>query len=168
MTIDAIEAMRARVSVRKYEARPISREVLEEIADCGRLAPTGRNEQAWTFVIITERTALVRLAEICRHGRFVADAAACICVFSRKDALCEVEDASAATENMIIAARAHGIGTCWINAHRKEHSAAVEQLLGCPEGHELVTMFSLGYPAEETRRPKKDLTEVVRWERFSS
>jgi len=164
--MDAIGAMRARVSVRKYEARPIPRAVLEEIVDCGRLAPTGRNEQAWTFVVVTEPATLSRLAEICRYGRFLADAAACICVFSRMDALCEVEDASAATENMIIAARAHGIGTCWINAHRKEHSAAVEQLLGCPTGHELVTMFSLGYPAEETRRPKKDLAEVIRWERF--
>lgn len=164
--MDAIEAMRARVSVRKYVPQPVPREVLEEILDCGRLAPTGRNEQAWTFVVVESQELRAKLAAICRYGRFIADAAACICVFSRKDALCEVEDACAATENMIIAARAHGIGTCWINAHRKEHSAAVEQLLGCPDGHELVTMFSLGYPVEETRRPKKPLSEVVRWERF--
>jgi nitroreductase len=42
----------------------------------------------------------------------------------------------------------------------------VEELLGCPEGHELVTMFSIGYAVEETRRQKKTLAEVMRWERF--
>ena len=164
--MDAIEAMKSRVSVRKYQQRPVPREILEDIIDCGRLAPTGRNEQAWTFVVVTEPDLRARLAEICRYGKFIADAGACICVFSRLDALCEVEDACAATENMIIAARAHGLGTCWVNAHRKDHSKAVEELLGCPEGHELVTMFSVGYAAEETRRQKKALAEVMRWERF--
>jgi nitroreductase len=67
--MDAIEAMKSRVSVRNYEQRPVPREVLEDIADCGRLAPTGRNEQAWTFVVVTEPGLRAKLAEICRHRR---------------------------------------------------------------------------------------------------
>jgi nitroreductase len=164
--MDAIEAIKARVSVRKYDPRPIPREILEDIVDCARLAPTGRNEQAWFFVVVTAPELRAELAAMCRYGRFIADAGACVCVFMHKEALCEVEDACAATENMIIAARAYGLGTCWVNSHRKAHSPAIESRLGCPEGYELVTMFSLGYPAEETRRPKKTLDEVLRWETF--
>ncbi len=164
--MDALTAMRSRTSVRKYESKPVPRDVLEDIVDCGRLAPTGRNEQGWAFVVVTSTELKARIAEAARFGRFIAGAGACICVFCRKDALCEVEDCSAATENMMIAAVAHGLGTCWVNSHRKDHSPAIEGLLGCPEGYELVTMFSLGYPAEVTRRPKKDLAEVLRWETF--
>lgn len=164
--MDAITAIKSRTSVRKYEQRPVPREILEDIADCGRLAPTGRNEQAWVFVFVTEQELRTKIAELARYGRFIADAAACVCVFCRKDALCEVEDASAATENMMIAAVAHGLGTCWVNSHRKSHSAAIEQLLGCPEGYELVTMFSLGYSADDSRRAKKALPEILRWETF--
>jgi nitroreductase len=164
--MDAIEAIRSRASVRKYDPRPVPKEVLEDIADCGRLAPTGRNEQAWIFVFVTSQELRGQIADLCRFGRFIREAGACVCVFSRTDALCEVEDASAATENMMIAAVAHGLGTCWVNSHRKAHSTDIERLLGCPEGYELVTMFSLGYPAEITRKPKKTLDEVLRWERF--
>jgi len=164
--MDAIKAMKERVSVRKYEDKPIPREVLEEIVDCGRLAPTGRNAQGWTFVVMTERESLAKLAELLPHGRFIAGAGAGILVFCARDTLCQVEDACAATENIIIAGEAHGVGSCWINSYRKAHSAAVGEMVGCPAETELVTILSMGYPAERTRRPKKELGEVLRWERF--
>jgi len=161
-----VEVMKSRASVRRYENRPVPREVLEEIVDCGRLAPSGGNQQAWVFVVVTDPDLRRQIAGFAAHGKFVAEAPACVAVFCGKGALCEVEDACAATENMIIAAWAHGIGSCWINSHRKAHSAAVEELLRCPETHELVTMFALGYPADDRRRPKKTLEEVLRWETF--
>lgn len=168
MSNAAIEVIKSRVSVRKYEPKPIPREALEDIIDCARLAPSGRNEQAWAFVVTTQPELLGKLADLCRYGRFIREAGACVSVFCRKDALCQVEDACAATENIIIAAQAHGLGTCWVNSHRKSHSAEVEELLGCPEGQELVTMLSVGYPvaAEIVRKPKKQLGEVLRWETF--
>ena len=168
MTKSAIEVMKSRVSVRKYEPKPIPREVLEDIIDCGRLAPSGRNQQAWTFVVITEPERLAQLAEMLPHGRFIGEAGAGILVFCAKDALCQIEDACAATENIIIAAQAHGLGSCWINSYRKPHSAAVGEFVGCPDDTELVTILSAGYPAEINPRPKKELSEVLRWERFSA
>ncbi|MDP2873402.1 MAG: nitroreductase family protein [Bacillota bacterium] len=164
--MDAIEAMKSRASVRKYDPRSIPKEIVEDIVDCGRLAPTGANAQGWVFVVVTAQEVRGQIADLCRYGKFIRDAGACVCVFCRKDTLCEVEDACAATENMMIAAVAHGLGTCWVNSHRKVHSTDIERLLGCPEGYELVTMFSLGYPAEITRKSKKTLEEVLRWERF--
>jgi len=75
-----IQAIRTRRSVRKYRAESVSREALETIVDCGRLAPSANNVQAWEFVVVTEREKLGRLAVLATHGKFIADAAACIIV----------------------------------------------------------------------------------------
>ena len=77
-----------------------------------------------------------------------------------------VEDACAATENMIIAAQAYGLGTCWVNAYQKAHSAAVKTILKCPDDYELVTLFAVGYPDETRKMPKKPLEELIRWDSF--
>jgi len=166
MNVSAIEAIKSRVSVRQYEQRPIPREVLADLIDCGRLAPTAKNEQGWQFVVVQEPDLRAQITEALQWSKFVGEAPALILVFYRKDGYCQVEDASAATENIIIAAAAHGLGTCWINSHRKPHSADVGRLVGCPDDHELVTMIAAGYPAERKPRPKRDLAEVLHWDRF--
>ena len=55
--MDAIEALKTRRSIRGYTGKPVSRETIEKIIDCGRLAATARNLQPWEFVVVTERRA---------------------------------------------------------------------------------------------------------------
>lgn len=164
--MDAIEAIKSRVSIRKFTGREIAGEILEDIVDCGRLAPCGYNHQAWIFVLVTDRDLLRRIAGEALYGKFIADAGACVAVFNRKGEETLVEDACAATENMIIAAHALGIGSCWVNSYSKVHSEAVKELLACPDNYELVSLLALGYPAEDKTTPKKTLGEVLRRNRF--
>lgn len=165
--MDAIEAIKSRRSVRRYSAIPIQDEVLEDIIDCARLAPTGHNEQPWVFIAITDPAVRARIAKEAKKGRFIADAPACVAIFCRPDASTPLEDASAAAENIMIAARACGIGSCWVNSHRVEHTAAVGALLGCPRDMELMVLIALGYPEEEvSQRDKKSLQEVMYWQGF--
>ena len=84
--MDAIEAIKTRRSVRRYTSEPIPDEVLEELIDCARLAPSGHNEQPWTFVVITDPEVRERLAQEAKKGRFIAEAPACVAVFCRTDA----------------------------------------------------------------------------------
>ncbi len=163
--MDAIEAIRSRTSVRRYQPREIPREILEELADCGRLAPSGYNKQPWVFVAVTERALLEAIAAEAEYGAFIAKAAACVAIAcSQSETM--LEDACAAAENIIVAASSLGLGSCWVNSFRKAHSAKVESLLRFPEGLELAVLLSLGYPADESRRPKKGLAEVLRWNGF--
>jgi nitroreductase len=135
--------------------------------DCGRLAPSGYNKQPWTFVVVTDRDLLGRIAALARYGRFIAGAGACVAVaMGESETL--VEDASAATENMIIAAVSLGLGSCWVNSYRQGHSRAVGELLRFPAGRELAVLLALGYPEDESTRPKKSLSEVLRWNAFDS
>ncbi len=163
---DAVSVMKSRRSIRHYDSRPVPREMLLDILDCARLAPSGHNRQHWIFVCVTGRETRARLADACRYGRFIAEAGACIAVCGEKEAECLVEDCCAAAENIITAAGAHGLGSCWVNSFRKEHSGAVKEILNIPEEYELVALVAVGYPAENPVREKKPLAAVVRWERF--
>ena len=164
--MDALEAMKTRRSVRKYEHRPVPRELLEEIVACGRMAATARNVQPWAFVVATEPARLKALAEATGvNGPFIADAGACVVV------LCEetkyfLEDGSAAVQNLLVAARARGLGSCWIAGDKKPYAEAVRALVGAPASHRLIALVPVGWPAEQPQPPKKPLADVLHWERF--
>lgn len=167
-TMDAIEAIKSRVSCRKFQRIELPRETLADLADCARLAPCGYNRQRWTFVAVTDRELLGRIALETRYGRFIAEAGACLAVFVAEGEETMLEDGCAATENVIIAARSYGLGSCWVNSFRKSHSAAVKGLLGCPADYELISLIALGYPADGASPPppKRPLAEVLRFDRF--
>ena len=117
--MDIINIIKSRVSIRKYKSKPVPKEVLEDIVKCGIYAPCGFNGQDWAFVVITDQHMKNQISEAARYGRFIKDAGACIAVFYKKKDELAVENACAATENMIIAASAYGLGTCWVNSYRK-------------------------------------------------
>src|SRR5512137_9503 len=101
--MDAILALKTRRSVRSYKPDPVPREIIEDIVDCGRLAASAINIQPWEFVVVTDGALRRRLAEATDHGRFIADSPACVVVLCR-DSKYYLEDGSAATENMLLAA----------------------------------------------------------------
>jgi nitroreductase len=164
--MEALDIFRNRVSVREYSGKAISREDLLKIADAGHLAATARNEQPWEFVIVTDRNKVVELAGLTDTGKFMAGAAASIAVFC-KDTKYYIEDGSAATENMLLAAAALGIASCWIAGDKKDHAAKIAAALGAPAGMKLVSLISLGYPNSKPHpHDKRVLQEVIHWEKF--
>ena len=163
--MDAIEALKTRRSVRAYTGEPVAREVIEDIVDCGRLAATGINIQPWEFVAVTARDKLRSIAAATDHGEFVAQAAACIAVLC-KETEYYLEDGSAATENILVAARAHGLGACWVSGDRRPYAPAVLRMLGAPDGYRLVSLVPIGRPAEQPAKEKRPLGEVLHWESF--
>jgi nitroreductase len=162
---DAIEAMKTRRSIRTYVSRPVERKVIEEIIDCARLAPTAMNDQPWDFVVITGKDGLSRIPTILGHAEFIANAAFCVLVLARATG-CAVEDCCAATENLLIAAAAYGLGACWVAGAPQPYAPAVVKAFGAPEDRTLISIVSFGYPAEEPVVEKRTLPEVLHWERF--
>jgi nitroreductase len=165
--MDALTALRTRRSIRHYEAKPVPRAMLETMVDCARLAATGCGEQPWEFVVVTEAETRRRLAESTGYGKFIAVAPACIVVLCR-DTRFFLEDGSAATQNLLIAATAQGLGTCWIGGDKCDYAAAVAQIVGAPDGYTLISLVAVGFPAETPVRGKRPLAEVLHWERFSA
>ena len=165
--MDAMECLKTRRSVRAYTSQPVSSEIIEDIVDAGRLAATAINIQPWIFVVVTDEQTRKRLADITDHGKFIADAPVCIVVFC-EDTKYYLEDGSAATQNILNAARAHGLGSCWIAGDKKPYSGEVREVLGVPEGYKIINLITIGYAAVLPNPEKKPLMSVMHWERFGN
>jgi len=125
--MDVLECIKTRRSIRKYENKPIPKEIIEDIIDCARLAPTANNVQPWEFVVVTEKATREKLAEIADYGKFIKDAPVCIVVFC-KDTKYYLEDGSASTENILLASWAYGVGSCWVAGDKKKYAEQVKKL----------------------------------------
>ena len=163
--MDAIEAIKTRRSIRAYEEKPVPKHILEDLIDCARLAPSGVNVQPCEFVVITDAETRRKIADITDYGKFIAQAGACILVCA-KPTKYYLEDGSAATENILVAARAHGLGSCWVAGAKKTYTRKILDLVGAPSDYLLVSIIAVGYPAEERTPHKRPLEEVIHWEKF--
>lgn len=164
--MDFFKVLEERYSCRRFSREPVPRQLLERIVDAGRRAPTARNEQPWEFVVVTERPMLEALAALTDHGKFIADAGACIAVICHRTKY-DLEDGCAATENMLLAATALGLQSCWVAGDKKPYATRVCERLCAPPECKLVSLIAVGRAAEPAARaPKKKLADVLHWERF--
>jgi nitroreductase len=163
---DFLEIVKTRRSVRSFLKKPVPKEMIEEIIDAGRLAPTANNIQPWEFVVVMDEKTKLALSELTNYGRFIKDAGCCIAVFC-KDTKYYLEDGCAATENILLAAHALGLGACWVAGDKKPYCEDVKKLLGAPSEYKLISLIPISYPAEKpTPHDKRDLKEVIHRERF--
>jgi nitroreductase len=164
--MDALEALRTRRSVRRFAAKAVDRGLLEQIVDAGRLAATARNEQPWEFVVVTDAATRREIARMTDHGTFIADSPVCIVVLA-KDTKYYLEDGSAATQSILLAAHALGLGACWVAGDKKPYAGKVARRVGAPADVRLVALVALGWPeGQKPTPPKRALDEVLHWEKF--
>ena len=163
--MDAIACLKTRRSVRLFRETAIDRSVVEDIVDCARLAATANNGQPWTFVAIDDAEVRKTIAGMTEWGKFIAQAPVCVAVLCQRTRY-YLEDGSAATQNLLNAARAHGLGSCWVAGDKKTYASAITDLLGAPPDALLVSLVALGKPAEEPCPSKKPLRDVLRWNRY--
>ena len=137
---------------------------MEAIVDCGRLA-TGRSEQPWEFVVVTDPDIKQQIADATDYGKFIAQAAACIAVF------CEIPNTIWKTalqqlKTVLVGAWALGSWHLLDEGDKKHYVSTIGTIVGAPENTKLVSLIALGYPAEQPTRPKRELAEVLHWNRF--
>ncbi len=163
-----LKFLKIRRSVRVFRIRKIPQKILEEIVDAARYAPTARNLQPWEFVIVLQPDKLHQLAQVAENGKFLVQAAACIAVFSQ-DTKYFLEDGSAATCNILLAATALGVASCWVAGDKKSYADQVNMLLNAPQGFKLVSLVALGYPQKRNvfkAAPKRPLNQMLHWDKF--
>jgi nitroreductase len=138
------------------------------IIDAARFAPTARNVQPWQFIIIQNKQTLLKLSTIAENGKFLNQAAACIAVFCQ-DTKYYLEDGCATTCNILLAATALGIASCWIAGDRKPYCVQVSGLLQAPIDFKLISLVALGYPLDQNVfRPAEKIAgeKLIHWEKF--
>jgi len=172
--MDVFEAIERRRSVRAYLNKPVPEDVLMKILEAGRLAPSAKNLQPWHFVVVTDS----KKREVLSRGRwakFLKDCPVAIvgCGDEELSPRWHAVDVSIAMQQMVLAATAEGLGTCWIGSFDE---AEVKGCLGIPEHQRVVAMLALGYPKDGPgiaarilgARRRRPLDDVVSWESFGA
>ncbi|MDP8233227.1 MAG: nitroreductase family protein [Candidatus Saelkia tenebricola] len=162
------EIIKKRRSIREYKDKLISDEILLDLIDCGHMAPTARGEEPWEFIVIKNKETLKEISRLTnRNALFLKEASACIVIFSRPTKY-YLEDCSAATENILLAATSYGIASCWIAGDKKDYVPDIKILLKAPSEYNLISIISLGYPKNDliTKAEKRPLDELLHWEKF--
>jgi nitroreductase len=164
--MDAIEALKTRRTVRVYADKPVSKDVLTDLVDIARLSPSGMNEQPWEFVVVTDAAMRQKIHGLITHAPQIAQAPACIVVLCKASNKWYVEDGSAATMAILLGAKAHGLGSCWIDGDKQPYADAVRELVGAGADYRIVSVVTVGHAQEIPNPEKRTLEQVVHWERF--
>lgn len=161
-----LDNIATRTSIRDYEARPVEKEKVEKMLRAAMAAPTAMNKQPWHFVVVDQRSVLDSLAAANPNAKMLLKAPLAIVVCGDMDKVIEgggrdfwIQDASAATENLLLAAHAMGLGAVWTGAYpSEERSKAISATLSLPDNLVPLNMIVIGYPAEHPQ-PKDKFKE---------
>lgn len=163
--MDAIEAIPSRRSIRKYTNDPLPDPVVNEILRAAMSAPSAGNEQPWHFVVIRDRETLDRIPEVHPHAQMIKEAQVAVLICGdlglEKHKGFWVQDCSAATENLLLAANAKGLGAVWLGIYpREDRVDGLRRLLNIPRSVIPFALVPLGHPAE--KKPKEDRFNINR------
>ena len=142
-----------RVSIRKYEDRPVEPEKIDAILRAARAAPSTGNQQPWEFYVVTNRAVIESLSQVHQYSGAAAGAPVVIvpCYKTRDIWVPEWAqiDLAIATENLWLETTAQGLGGVWMGiAPQEDRIEKVDEILGLPDGLHAFALFPLGYPAE--------------------
>lgn len=153
--MDFYQVIKTRRSVRSFKSDQIPQDVLTRVLNAARIAPSGSNRQPWKFIVIKERERIKKMAQLCHNQMFIAQAPVLIVGCGRNihynrggwmgDYSCIV-DVAIAFDHLTLAARAEGLGSCWIGSFDNEE---IKKYLGIPDEYNVVALTPLGYPADE-------------------
>lgn len=160
--------IKSRHSIRKFKPDPVDDNIVADAIECARHAPTAMNLQPWLFGIVKDKAMLKKIAHLTDQAKFIAGAAVCFAIFGEKDAKYYLEDCCAATENLILALQAYGVGSCWVAGDKKAYAEPVRILLNVPDRYTLISLVPAGFPADLTIMQKKDLKRIVFKEQFKA
>jgi nitroreductase len=165
-----LSLFRDRRSIRRYRPDPVPDEIVQELLEAGRWAPSANNLQPWRFIVIRDR--LMR-EQIAMYADYAGDHPAHVGEAPLLIVLCGViedrlyheflnGDVGMAGLQMMLQAKAMGLGTCWLGGLERR---AIAGLLRIPDYLEIVSLLTVGFPAEDPEpTPRKSLDEIVHYE----
>ena len=152
MSEDPLQWIFARRSIRKFHSNPVEDEKIELLLKAAMAAPSANNAQPRQFIVVTDRQMLDRLAGVHPYGKMCYEAplAIVICGDPARSPHYWSQDCSAATQNILLAGTALGLGTVWLGVHpRPERVNPLKELFGIPPQQEVLAVVAIGYPAEK-------------------
>lgn len=171
---NAIETIMTRTSIRSFTDRAVSADTVEMLLRAGMAAPTAVNLQPWHFVVVNDRAKIDELGGNGRQSQMWHESPLVIVVCGNMEKAMEgagqafwVQDCSAATENILLAAHALGLGAVWTGCYPiEERVANISQVLGLPEHIVPLCAIVMGFPNESPQPKDKWKPENVSYNGF--
>ncbi len=146
--------------------------MLGRILEAGRLAPSAKNLQPWKFIIIRDESNKIQLARLCKERMWIADASVIVAGVATNPEYrmgcgepSSQIDISIAFTQMILAVYNEGLGCCWIGSFKMPE---LKRFLGIPDEFPLISLLTIGYPAETPpAKERKEIEEIVCFEKWS-
>jgi len=158
--MDVREAIQGRRSIRRYRSREIPKDVLEELLEAARIAPSSMNRQRWNIVVVTDVETKRKLVPVCGNQKFVGACSAFLVGVAEPGAYYSTVDMTIALDHLSLRAVELDLGTCWIGDFEPEK---VKKILSIPKEREVPICMTVGYPASvPAARERKRLTEMFR------
>lgn len=156
---DAYMNILRRVSVRRYAEHPVDDEQVSALLHAAMSAPSGVNRQPWEFMVVDDPSTLKRLADALPYAKMAAEAPVAIVICGNKDRFLEgvdgvlwEQDLSAASENLLLAAHAIGLGGVWTCLYpHQDRMASVKAILDLPDSFVPFNLIPVGYKSEAKR-----------------
>lgn len=169
-----LNAIQTRASVRQFTGEKISNEQIETLLRCAMSAPTALNKQPWAFIVVTEDTLLSKMGEAFPFSRCGNGAACAFVMCGDLSKAIEgdgqgfwINDVSAATENLLLAAHAMDLGGVWTGVYpNPQRTAEVQEMLGLPENIIPMCIVPIGVPAEQPTVKDKFKQENIHYNRW--
>ncbi len=156
--MDVGDAITKRRSIRKYEHKEFPREVLIQLLEAARIAPSSSNRQAWDMVVVQDNDLKTRLVKASGNQRFVGECSAYIVGVAQRGVYYSLVDMAISLDHLSLRAVELGLGTCWIGDFEPEE---VGKILGVPKEREVMICMTVGYPADSPRaHPRKAMSEL--------
>ena len=170
--MECLEAIKGRRSIRKFKDRGIGKEIIEELLDAARMAPSAGNIQARDFIVVTNKITKQKLTKAAFGQAFIEQAPVDIVfvanierssrIYKSRGELYAIQDATASVMNLLLAVHDKGLAGCWVGAFDEN---AVGEILGLPHKTRPVAIIPVGYADEEPgAQTRMELDKVVHWE----
>lgn len=176
--MEPTQLLRSLRAVRRFLPEPIPADVLQDIVEVARWTGSSRNSQPWELVLVRRQDVREQLSTLGQYaGHLVGAPVAVVLVM---DGPANAFDAGRLAQNVMLAAWAHGVGSCIASLFPEENERRAKDLLGVPADRWLRTAISLGYPADAQARRlsatpglrtlvplgRKPLHHLVSWDRY--
>lgn len=158
--MDTLETIFSRRSIRRYIGKPIGEDVVKELLEAAMYAPTAYNQQPWKFVVVRDRAVLDQVPNYHPSSSPIKLASLAILVCGDRKLFKSLSfwphDCAAATQNILLAGTAHGLGTVWIGVYPEEQLIDGMRTLFSIPGHIIpFSLIAIGYPAEDIPKPDR-------------
>ncbi len=170
---DTMTVIHSRKSVRIFTGEPVNKDVLDKIVRAGMAAPSAVNYQPWSFIVVTDRETLDKLNNGLPYAKMLGKAGAAIIVCAIPEKAYEgskelaIIDSTLASENILLAAEASGLGALWTAAYPYEDRMAVARnLLGIPGSIIPLNVIPIGHPTGSEKAKNKYKPENIHWEKW--